>query len=215
MLVLHYTGMSSAQAALDHLRDPLAKVSAHYVIDEDGTVYRLVEERYRAWHAGVSFWQGASHLNNRSIGIELVNPGHKLGYHPFPAAQMQALECLATGILQRYPISARRVLGHADIAPQRRQDPGEFLDWARLARAGIGLWPQEPLADPVSTPPDLTKAKSMLARFGYAVPLTSGMDQETQQVITAFQRHFRPARVDGNLDEDTWTHLKQLIELVD
>ena len=133
MLVLHYTGMASAEAALDRLRDPAAKVSAHYLIDEDGTVVAMVPELLRAWHAGVSWWQGRAGLNDVSIGIELVNPGHEWGYRPFPDAQMAALVELAQGIVARWPIPAGRVVGHSDIAPTRKEDPGELFDWRRLA----------------------------------------------------------------------------------
>jgi N-acetylmuramoyl-L-alanine amidase len=139
-LILHYTGMASAEAALSRLCDPAARVSAHYLIDEDGTVMALVPEERRAWHAGISVWQGVEHLNDRSIGIELVNPGHEFGYRPFPEAQYRACVGLCQGILGRWPIPAHRVLAHSDVAPRRKQDPGELFDWRRLAQAGIGLW---------------------------------------------------------------------------
>ncbi len=143
ILVVHYTGMETAEAALDRLMDPAAKVSAHYLIDEDGTLYRLVEEDRRAWHAGVASWRGATDVNARSIGIELVNPGHEFGYRPFPEAQTGALIDLAADIVARHRIPARNVVGHADVAPRRKMDPGELFDWPRLAAAGIGLWPEE------------------------------------------------------------------------
>ena len=138
MLVLHYTGMRSAAEALARLTDPEAKVSAHYLIDEDGTVVRLVDEEMRAWHAGVSFWRGATDINARSIGIELVNPGHEFGYRPFPRAQMAALIDLALDIVARWPIPARNVVGHSDVAPRRKMDPGELFDWPRLAAPASG-----------------------------------------------------------------------------
>ena len=141
MLVLHYTGMPSGAAAIDRLCDPAAKVSAHYTVDEDGTVYAHVPEARRAWHAGVSHWAGAANINSRSIGIELVNPGHEFGYRPFPEAQIAALTTLCHGILLRHPIPSWRVLGHSDVAPARKDDPGELFPWKRLAEAGIGLWP--------------------------------------------------------------------------
>ena len=141
MLVLHYTGMKTAQEALDRLCDPAAKVSAHYVVDEDGTVYRLVAEENRAWHAGVSSWRGASNVNQRSIGIEIVNPGHEFGYRAFPKAQMETVAALCKGILSRHAIAARNVVAHSDIAPVRKEDPGELFDWKGLAELGIGLWP--------------------------------------------------------------------------
>ena len=141
VLVIHYTGMAGAEEALNRLCDPAARVSAHYLIDEDGTVIRLVDESRRAWHAGHAFWRGAADVNGRSIGIELVNPGHELGYRPFAEAQMRALKHLARGILSRHPIPPRNVVGHSDVAPRRKKDPGELFDWRSLARAGIGPLP--------------------------------------------------------------------------
>ena len=142
MLVLHYTGMRSCAEALARLCDPAAKVSAHYLLDEDGSLYSLVAEDCRAWHAGVSFWRGHTDINARSIGIELVNPGHEFGYRPFPEVQMVALIDLCRGILARHPIPPRNVVGHADVAPRRKRDPGELFDWRQLAAAGIGMWPE-------------------------------------------------------------------------
>lgn len=214
ILLLHYTGMRSATEALDRLADPAAKVSAHYLIEEDGAVWQLVPEDRRAWHAGVAAWGGARDINARSIGIELVNPGHEFGYRPFPEPQMRALETLALGILSRHPIPPRRVLGHSDVAPLRKEDPGELFDWARLARAGIGLWPAgaqvatEELAD-------LARLQAGLARFGYAVPGSGVLDAETKAVVTAFQRHFRPLRVDGLPDAGTAARLAALLALID
>ena len=192
MLVLHYTGMQSAAEALARLTDPEAKVSAHYLVEEDGTVVHLVDEKMRAWHAGVSFWRGATDINARSIGIELVNPGHEFGYRAFPPEQMAGLVDLALGILSRWPIPARNVVGHSDVAPRRKMDPGELFDWPRLARAGIGLWPSE--ADECIAEEDALRA--MLAEIGY----------ETESLfatLKAFQRRFRPARVNGRIDWQT------------
>ncbi len=206
ILLLHYTDMASAEAALSRMTDPAARVSAHYCVDEDGTVYRLVAEERRAWHAGISFWAGARDINARSIGIELVNPGHSCGYRSFPEAQMRALEELTRSILARHPIAAHRVLGHSDVAPARKVDPGELFDWRRLARAGIGLWP-EPLDMPDPGPADSSLAvadlQSKLGRFGYGVAVTGVLDQATQQALSAFQRHFRPSRFDGVPDGET------------
>ena len=143
MLVLHYTGMEDAGGALARLCDRASHVSAHYLIDEDGGVHRLVDESNRAWHAGLGFWRGERDINGRSIGIELANPGHEFGYREFPELQMQALIDLSRDILGRHTIPARNVVGHSDIAPDRKLDPGEFMDWPRLAEARIGLWPQE------------------------------------------------------------------------
>jgi N-acetylmuramoyl-L-alanine amidase len=201
ILVLHYTGMRSAEAALTRLCDPAAKVSAHYTIDEDGTVYALVPEERRAWHAGVSCWAGARDINARSIGIELVNPGHEFGYRAFPQAQILSLAALARGILARHPIPAWRVLGHSDVAPARKDDPGELFPWARLAGEGIGLWPKSGNDPGAEVVPDL------LARYGYD-PEVAG-----DKVVTAFQRHFRPSRVDGMADAETRTMLSGLIAL--
>jgi N-acetylmuramoyl-L-alanine amidase len=188
MLVLHYTGMRTAEAALARLCDPAAKVSAHYTIDRKGHVYAHVAEQYRAWHAGVSSWAGASDINSRSIGIELVNPGHEFGYEPFPQSQIAALTTLARGIIARHGIAPARVLGHSDVAPARKMDPGELFPWRHLADCGIGLWPAR-------TRPGECPAEA-LARFGY--------DPEAPQtaVITAFQRHFRPEKLDGIWDDE-------------
>ena len=191
MLLLHYTGMASAEAALARLCDPASKVSAHYAIDEDGLVYALVPEERRAWHAGVSYWAGARDINARSIGIELVNPGHEFGYRAFPEAQISSLVVLAKDILTRHPIPARRVLGHSDVAPARKDDPGELFPWARLAEAGIGLWPA-PANDPGEK-----AVRYLLTRYGY------DPDADLEKTITAFQRHFRPSRVDGIADAET------------
>ncbi|HKQ10196.1 MAG TPA: N-acetylmuramoyl-L-alanine amidase [Rhizomicrobium sp.] len=187
MLVLHYTGMATADAALDRLCDPAAKVSAHYTIDEDGTVYGHVAEARRAWHAGVGHWAGANDINARSIGIELVNPGHEFGYREFPADQIAVLTTLCHSILMRHPIPSWRVLGHSDVAPARKEDPGELFPWAQLAQAGIGLWPQVIASD--------LEAKA-LARYGY--------DPQAPQdkIIMAFQRHFRPKKLDGQWDSE-------------
>jgi N-acetylmuramoyl-L-alanine amidase len=201
MLILHYTGMQSTAAALDRLTELTApRVSCHWLIDEDGTVYRLVEETARAWHAGISFWAGARQVNGRSIGIELVNPGHEWGYRDFPAVQLQALAELAAGILRRHPIPPWRVLGHSDVAPARKQDPGERFPWEWLAARGIGLWPA---ADAVEAP---VEAASGLARIGY-----EGSDPI---VVAAFQRHWRQEQVDGMLDPGTIRRIRQVASAV-
>ena len=208
ILLIHYTGMESATAALARMCDPAAKVSAHYCIDEDGTFTRLVPEEQRAWHAGVASWAGARDINARSIGIELVNPGHEFGYRPFPEAQMAGLIELARDILGRHPaIPARQVLGHSDVAPLRKLDPGELFDWARLAGNGIGLWPG-------GTPPggalDEAETKRALAKFGYGY-----VEEDFPAVLAAFQRHFRPAAVTGRIDDETARRLAALLALVD
>ena len=192
LVVLHYTGMTSGGASLERLCDPAAKVSAHYLIEEDGTPYRLVAEEARAWHAGFSHWAGATDINDRSIGIEIVNPGHEFGYCPFPEAQMKTVETLLAEILRRHDIPAHRIVGHSDIAPSRKQDPGELFDWQRLAAHGLSIWPTE-------TPPpaDPGHAASLLTAIGY------DPDSDPADVITAFQRRFVPDRVDGTLNEQT------------
>ncbi len=207
ILLLHYTGMESAAAALARMSDAAAKVSAHYCIDEDGTLYRLVPEDQRAWHAGVASWAGAGDINARSIGIELVNPGHEFGYRAFPDAQIATLIELAGGILARHPIPAHRVLGHADVAPLRKEDPGELFDWARLAAAGIGLWPG---AAAPCDPPEAAEARRQLAAFGYGY-----LDDDPAAVVRAFQRHFRPEAVTGEIDAATAGRLEALLDLVD
>jgi N-acetylmuramoyl-L-alanine amidase len=212
ILLLHYTGMKSAEAALARLCDPAAKVSAHYCIAEDGTCTRLVDEAKRAWHAGVSAWAGERDINGRSIGIELVNPGHEFGYRPFPEAQMVSLIRLCRDILGRHPIPPERVLGHSDVAPQRKQDPGELFDWPRLAAAGIGQWPGKAAT---IAPPTIAEAQAMLRRYGYDVPASGALDAETKAVLVAFQRHFRPSDVGGGLDGETAARLLALLSLVD
>ena len=204
MLVLHYTGMPDRRAALDRLADPAAKVSAHYVVDEDGTIFALVDEERRAWHAGRSRWRGAADVNDRSIGVELVNPGHEFGYRPFPARQMVALIGLASGILDRHPIPPRNVVGHADVAPARKQDPGELFDWPGLAARGIGVWPAGPA--PSGGSPDDACLRALLARWGYDTTAPAA-------AVTAFQRHFRPACLDGRGDAETLHILRALLAL--
>ena len=211
MLVLHYTGMQSAAAALDRLCDPEARVSAHYVVEEDGTLWRLVPETRRAFHAGVSCWQGENDLNWVSIGVEIVNPGHEWGYRPFPEPQMEAVESLCRHILARHRIPPYRVLGHSDIAPDRKADPGELFDWRRLARAGIGLWPP-PHPDAaakrgrgIAGVIHETAALSDLARIGYCVSTAT-----RQVALAAFQRRFRPERWDGVLDAETCHRLRDV-----
>jgi len=209
ILLLHYTGMRSGAEALARLCDPAAEVSAHYLIEEDGRIYALVAEEMRAWHAGVSSWQGATDINARAVGIELVNPGHEFGYRDFPEAQMAALIPLCRQIVARHSIAAARVLGHSDVAPLRKDDPGERFDWRRLARAGIGLWPEREAALE-SCPPE-AELRAQLARFGYA----AGPEVPFEKLIAAFQRHFRQERVDGRADRQTAARLAALLDLLD
>ncbi|TVR96882.1 MAG: N-acetylmuramoyl-L-alanine amidase [Rhodospirillales bacterium] len=202
MLVMHYTGMRTAAEARARLCDPAARVSAHYLVDEDGTVTPLVPEVRRAWHAGVAFWRGRTDINARSIGIELVNPGHEFGYRPFPEAQMTALRALAEDIIRRHGIPARNVVGHSDVAPMRKQDPGELFDWAGLAPRGIGLWPAE--AD--DCPMDAAVITAMLGEVGYDLT-------DPTAALKAFQRHFRPSRVTGRVDTETVRRLSGLVAM--
>jgi N-acetylmuramoyl-L-alanine amidase len=210
MLVLHYTGMASAAAALDRLCDPAARVSAHYLVEENGDIWRLVSEGRRAFHAGRSCWAGETDLNHVSIGIEIINPGHEWGYRPFPEEQMIAVERLCRDLVSRHPMPPHRIVGHSDIAPDRKSDPGELFDWPRLARAGIGIWP--------NPTPDLARSRGRdigvvkraaaladLARIGYCV--TPG---EEAVALAAFQRRFRPERWDGRLDAETAQRLAEV-----
>jgi N-acetylmuramoyl-L-alanine amidase len=201
ILVLHYTGMKTADEALARLCDPAAKVSAHYTIGRDGRVYVHVPEDRRAWHAGVSWWAGETNVNARSIGIELVNPGHEFGYEPFPDAQIAALIDLAQGILSRHPIPPARVVGHSDVAPARKQDPGELFPWAHLAEYGIGLWPARSQGE---------AAAADLARYGYGIPPYT--DVPLEAVIAGFQRHFRPAEITGRWDGECAAALAGLLD---
>ena len=200
MVVLHYTGMQSGAAAIDWLANPESGVSAHYVIAEDGTVLRMVDEARRAWHAGRSYWRGIADVNSASIGIEIVNPGHEFGYVPFPAAQMDAVHQLVADIVARHAIRPANVVGHSCIAPTRKQDPGELFDWPRLARAGLAA-AQQPCMDPNWTDPGFLAA---LGRYGYDI-------MAPREAIIAFQRHHRPARFDGVIDAECRTILRGLL----
>ncbi len=211
-IVMHYTGMTSCQAALDRLRDTKAEVSAHYVLDEDGTLYRLVNEEMRAWHAGTSFWHGLRDLNSTSVGIEIVNPGHDYGYRAYPAAQISTLITLASEIMARHSIAPCDVLGHSDIAPGRKVDPGELFPWEQLAAHGIGVWPEDTVVLPGHA--DFNGALRRLSEIGYAVPLTSELgsdilnaDSAVTDVISAFQGRFRQSKVDSVLDNETATRI--------
>ncbi len=217
ILVIHYTAMPDAAGALARLCDPEAKVSAHYLIAADGTIYQMVSEGRRAWHAGVSHWAGATDINARSIGIELDNPGPGPAARPFAEPLMRALEGLAQGILARHPIPPARVLGHSDVAPARKQDPGETFDWRRLALVGIGLWPAQVPAlghrslAPGDTGAEVAALQADLARFGYGAIASGIYDTATAEIITAFQRHWRPAHVSGIADPGTRDMLAALL----
>lgn len=191
MVVLHYTGMIDGASAINRLADPEAKVSAHYVVAEDGQIIRMVDEANRAWHAGRSWWRGISDVNSASVGIEIVNPGHEFGYRPFPDAQIEAVIRLVAGIVARYGITRGNVVGHSDVAPARKDDPGELFPWHRLAKLRLALpRPTKNLMDPHWSDAGFLLA---LERFGYDV--TDG-----PAAVRAFQRRFRPELMNGIID---------------
>lgn len=202
MVVLHYTGMKTMQEALDRLCDPAAEVSAHYLIDEDGTVIRLVPEDKRAWHAGRSYWRGITDVNSASIGIELVNPGHEFGYRPFTEAQMESLVPLLSSIMARHNIDPSNVVGHSDVAPARKQDPGELFEWELLARYGLALPTPKPRIRLLHENPGAFYLS--LERFGYDIT-------EGRSAVAAFQRRFRPRIVDGEIDGEVGALLFELL----
>ena len=217
-LILHYTGMRTGEAALKALTDPASEVSAHYLVWEDGSIDQLVAESDRAWHAGKASWKGESDLNSASVGIEIVNPGHDGGSPPFPDRQIEATIALARDICARWMIAPERVLAHSDIAPARKRDPGEAFPWGTLWRGGVGHWTEpSPLTDPPlfaheEEGPPVRAVQAMLALYGYGVEITGVYDRQTRQVVAAFQRHFRPERVDGEVDASTAATLKALID---
>jgi N-acetylmuramoyl-L-alanine amidase len=220
ILLLHYTGMASADAACDRLVSADSGVSCHYVVLEDGTILQMVPEARRAWHAGVSSWEGETDVNSRSIGIEIVNPGHEFGYRDFPGLQIAAVTALGRDICARRGIQPERVLAHSDVAPQRKQDPGELFPWARLAEAGVGHW--TPPA-PIETGPALAEGEeggpvehlqTLLGLYGYGIEIDGRFDAATAAVVRAFQRHFRPALVDGVADFSTCATLRNLLASV-
>ena len=217
ILLLHYTGLADAAKAIDWLSRTESRVSAHYVVDEAGAITQLVAEEMRAWHAGLAVWAGETDINSASIGIEISNPGHAYGYPDFPEAQLVALEALCREIVARHDIRPERVLAHSDVAPTRKIDPGEKFPWERLARAGVGHWvAPEPVvwADPGiardAAGPLVAAVQEKLAAYGYGIEATGGFDPKTEFVVTAFQRHFRPQRVDGRIDQSTITTLERL-----
>ncbi len=201
MLILHYTDMLSATAALDRLKDPTAKVSAHYLISVDGLIYNLVSEEKRAWHAGLSQWKDRKNINHHSIGIELDNPGHFNGYQPFPPVQMNTLVDLIKDIRTRWEIPDHHILGHSDIAVDRKKDPGELFDWKFLADNNIGLWPKDTEQKKISD----TESIQYLKAIGYHFD-----NKNTDKAILAFQRHFLPQNLSGKPDDLT----KQRIQSV-
>jgi len=203
LLVMHYTGMKSADEALQRLCDSNSQVSSHYVVDQDGTIYQLVDEDKRAWHAGISYWRGYKNVNNIAIGIEIVNKGHEFDYEAFPPVQMEAVASLALDIIKRHKILARNVVAHSDIAPTRKSDPGELFDWKFLAEIGVGLYPKESS--------QFEAGVEKLFDYGYE---KAENNEHQQQIITAFQRHFRQAKLDGIWDKECATLLAQLLNMV-
>ena len=218
ILVLHYTGMPTGEDALNRLRDPEAKVSSHYMVEEDGRIFRLVPEERRAWHAGVSYWKGARNINGVSIGVEIVNPGHEFGYRPFPDAQIAALIALIGDIRGRWQIGDDRIVGHSDVAPERKDDPGELFPWKRIAEAGHGLWadappaPGEPLAEGAEGV-GVFALQAGFTRLGYDLPPSGKFDAATKAVVVAFQQHWRQDKVDGVADGKTRAQLMALLRL--
>ncbi len=234
LVVLHYTGMQDAEIALQRLTDPaptagaypgpwqsfdvvpdapLPRVSAHYVVDEAGRIYSLVPEEHRAWHAGASSWEGEGDVNARSIGIEIVNGGHDFGLPDFPEAQIAAVIGLLGDIFQRWPtLTPARVVAHSDIAPERKEDPGEKFPWKRLADAGVSIWPKQ-IAFAVQPGEDrVGRVQQQLVAIGYGVEMTGVMDAATRAALRAFQRRFRPSNVDGMIDDETQMLLASLAQ---
>jgi N-acetylmuramoyl-L-alanine amidase len=221
MLVLHYTGMKDGPSALARLRDPAAQVSAHYMVEEDGTVFAMVPEDKRAWQAGKSWWRGDDDLNSRSIGIEIVNGGHDFGLPPFPDVQIAAVIELCRGILSRWPIPQNRIVAHSDIAPDRKDDPGERFPWKRFAEAGVGLWPAKTRPEPwmmhnvVLGDAGVTveRLQRDLGAIGYRISVTGNFDDATRLVVLAFQRRWRQAAISGEGDPETVSLVREIARL--
>jgi N-acetylmuramoyl-L-alanine amidase len=208
-VVLHYTGMKTAAEARQRLCDPQAAVSAHYLIEEDGTISLLVEEDQRAWHAGESYWRGITDMNSASIGIELVNPGHQFGYHPFAATQINRLKPLLHQIIDRHHMDAPTcLLAHADIAPRRKEDPGELFPWRELALDGLGSWPMPQSVD--YGPAEDSEIHVLLRNIGYDCPESEGYDRATRAALLAFQRHYQPDNLTGTPEKETIARLRAL-----
>lgn len=222
MIIIHYTGMPNADESLKRLCDPLSRVSAHYLIDESGGILRLVSEEMCAWHAGKSYWRGKQNINNCSIGIELQNPGHEFGYRAFPESQTESLINLIKDIRKRYIIPDVHVLGHSDIAPERKQDPGELFPWQKLAKAGIGIWHDQNLSDlhaPKSSVDSSTATARLLQdklfRLGYSLQVTGNFDLVTNQTLTAFYRHWAPGLLNIGNHHTTLKILESLLLKID
>jgi N-acetylmuramoyl-L-alanine amidase len=217
ILLLHYTGMPTAEGALQWLCNPESKVSSHYFVDEDGKIWQLVPERLRGHHAGVSSWEGTTDINSRSIGIEIVNPGHEHGYRDFPGEQIEAVIALCADIVSRHRIKPTRVLAHSDVAPTRKQDPGERFPWEPLYEAGVGHWiapvtiGEGALLQPGDSGAAVKAMQAALKEYGYGIPTNGEFDALTTSVVSAFQRHFRPALIDGIADHSTLRTLERLL----
>jgi N-acetylmuramoyl-L-alanine amidase len=217
ILLLHYTGMASTAGAIERLCDPGAKVSCHYVIEEDGNVIQLVPEARRAWHAGQSSWEGMGDVNSRSIGIEIANPGHSYGYPDFPDPQIAAVIALCRDLVERHRFRADRVLAHSDVAPQRKWDPGEKFPWKQLHHAGVGAWVEPAPIRPGTVlmsrgiGSEVARLQAGLRVYGYGVETTGVYDELTEAVVMAFQRHFRPDCIDGRADLSTIETLQLLL----
>jgi N-acetylmuramoyl-L-alanine amidase len=229
LVILHYTGMPDGETAIDRLRDPapragvyafpgqtpedpsavLGRVSAHYVVEESGRILRLVPEDKRAWHAGAGEWDGESDLNARAIGIEIVNGGHDFGLPDFTDAQIEAVIELVRDIAARHKLRKHQIVGHSDVAPARKADPGEKFPWRRLAAAGLALWPEAPAQpsalglSPGDAGPKVRLLQAMLSEIGYGLDETGDYDEATECAVRAFQRRFRPAKIDGEADGET------------
>jgi len=218
MIILHYTGMKTGEGAEAWLCAPESQVSSHYLVHEDGHIVQMVRESDRAWHAGKSFWRGVTDVNSHSFGIEIANPGHEFGYHSFPGKQITAVIDLCRGIIARHPVPPQRVLGHSDVAPGRKVDPGEKFPWRKLAEAGIGHFvaPARAGGKPILGHGDrgaaVEELQSMLSLYGYGVDITGVYDPPTSVVVSAFQLHFRPRRIDGLADRSTVDTLRRLLE---
>jgi N-acetylmuramoyl-L-alanine amidase len=217
MIVLHYTGMPDVEGAITQLCNAGTDVSAHYIVLEDGRIVQSVPEARRAWHAGVASWSSEDDINSCSIGVEIVNRGHDWGYPDFPSRQIAAVTALCRGIMLRRGVPTHRVLGHSDVAPARKKDPGEKFPWHSLANSGVGHWVQPAAIVRGETlklgsiGDDVRDLQQALARYGYGLPTTGKYDGLTMEVVAAFQRHFRPARVDGIADRSTFTTLHSLL----
>ena len=217
MIVLHYTGMQFSQDAIMRLCEPAARVSSHYVVVENGSIVQLVPEVKRAWHAGISSWGGDADINSRSIGIEICNPGHDFGYPEFPPRQIAAVITLCRSIMTRNIVRPENVVAHSDVAPSRKQDPGEKFPWKRLAQSGIGLWAEPvaitegPALKPEDTGDKVTDLQKALTEYGYGVDINGTYDAATRDAVTAFQRHFRQAKVDGVCDTSTRETLRKVL----